>query len=781
MPRRRNRRDELDFEIHVDSSCTPPADADADMDDSFTSPSATPDFSEIGAGGFADEDDHSSMEPNWVTHEDTDDGGGDDADATEHTVLPSIEEDETLGETGSRRESGSSRRSSVRSNMRDQEEDLRQSTLRSTHQARVSNAASDDSYGSFSPINSLGAGSEGCRSTGGRSQPSGGEDSGSHRDEQDDDVFSDDSPRSSMGSMPEADQHKMDNHAADSRRSTTSRISDIQPYNPDEEFVPSVRAAPRPSYRSPSSFQNTQIHSPPPSVTDSPRSGRNTPRRSTMPKLGSPSTNLSPKKTTPRVKRHTPPLVLLHVTLLPLRWPWGDLLDSVRPSELSEAGKALREAWRQVQDRIGDTVCDRGILLPHPQNDFEILEERLLEAVELPLRRRARILECGHYLGAANEMTLEEEMDSEDDEEFEARMAAEKSKTHWCSTCQSDIRYDSLGEGRVFRTKVYASNGLMRAGAWDACWKQMERVDVEVEPIVDEAVLDELEHLATEQHIKAQEEEEQAIEAERSLYDIGSPHDAQHFSSPPPQPEYEETPLDEERMIREEERLREIYGQPPPPPPPEAEAEPSSAPQPETYMSPETPPSPSVEALERRESRRQAYKSASLPELVLEAAKVLLQDRRNIALAVLGVLVMMLAVRGGQEPVPLPLKQSGVQHEEYAVAREHPAEKAAEKQAGGDPCAPCSIALEAARASCAGGPVTVTVTETLSAPTVAATEHPQAEVEEASHSRDQDDVEAADYATDQVEVPDSAPTMDAELEMEPEVDMDIGDEMEREL
>merc|ERR1712000_482161 len=114
---------------------------------------------------------------------------------------------------------------------------------------------------------------------------------------------------------------------------------------------------------------------------------------------------------------------------------------------------------------MGDTTCERGILLPHPQNDFEILEERLLEALELPLRRRARILECGHYLGPSNDLTLLSDSESDDEDYYPSSPRRSQSlahkDTHWCSTCHSEIRYDSLGLGKVFRVKVYASNGLI--------------------------------------------------------------------------------------------------------------------------------------------------------------------------------------------------------------------------------------------------------------------------------------------------------------------------------
>ncbi|KAM3525761.1 hypothetical protein MY4038_007148 [Beauveria bassiana] len=372
---------------------------------------------------------------------------------------------------------------------------------------------------------------------------SAGESSSQH--EQDDDVFSNHSPRSSTGSNLEPD-HPKQSLTASRRLTGGSKISDMQPFDPDEEFIPTVREAPRPPFRSPSSVKAMQMNSPPPSVTGSARSNRRA-TRSSVSRIGSPavSAQFSPKKTPPRFKRNTPPLVLLHVTLLPLRWPWGDLMDNARPSELSDAGKNLREAWKQLQARVGDTLSDRGILLPHPQNDFEILEERLLEAMELPLQRRARILECGHYLGPANEMSMVDDGMTSDEEDFEERRP-ESGKRHWCSTCQSDIRYDSLGEGRVFRTKVYASNGLMKAGAWDACWKEMERVDVELEPILDPSTVDELERLAATQ-------EREAIEAEIAA--------STHIERAATEGAFDAPPSHEDERQLYEERMREIYGQ----------------------------------------------------------------------------------------------------------------------------------------------------------------------------------------------------------------------------
>lgn len=470
----------------------------------------------------------------------------------------------------------------------------------------------------------------------------GGENSSHHENE--DDIFSDNSPRSSIGSLSENEPRKISSvtHRSPqrSRSPRFSGVSDLSRLDDDrdEDFIPTIRGTPRPAFRSPSSVKALQMSSPPVSAHGTPRSSRRTPLP-TVSRLGSPSLSAqySPKKTPPRFKRSTPPLVLLHATLLPLRWPWGDVLDNTQTDDLSPNGKSLRDAWRQLQDRMGDTTCERGILLPHPQNDFEVLEERLLEALELPLRRRARILDCGHYLGPSNEMTIAEEDSEDEDSDVDnkpSRSSIER-KAHWCGTCRSEIKYDSLGQGKIFRVKVYASNGLMKAGAWEACWKEMERVDVELEPILEAGVQEELDLLASDQE-KAMEEQERIMEeqqrdmerdmeyreyeeyAEEELVDEQEPSVLYEQPSPP----------------KQEERRREMYGETQKPTPGPASTE-HTPHQPQPSHQTGTPPS-------------QAPKNDSLPALLLKALRVTVSDKKNIMIAVMSALVLVLALRGGQ-------------------------------------------------------------------------------------------------------------------------------------
>ncbi|KAK1988380.1 hypothetical protein LZ30DRAFT_699399 [Colletotrichum cereale] len=570
----------------------------------------------------------------------------------------------------------------------------------------------------------------------------------------DSDVFSDRSPRSSLGSF---DGHVVDHlkdaggHRSSKRSSHMSddvSVSDMSYYDKDD-FVPTIRGANRMPFRSPSDVRALQYSSPAPSVTGSysPRPAK----RSQMPtisRLGSPTvsgqyTTAKGRKTPTRFnpKKEPAPLVLLHVTLLPLRWQWAEVLEQTSSDMLTPEAKTLREAWHHLHDRVADTVCERGILLSHPQEDYEILEERLLEALDLPLRRRARVLECGHYIGPSNEMTLGEDGDSDEDDDY-AGDAAEGSrrrrrsgalvKTHWCETCRHDIRYEPLGPGKIFRIKVYASNGLMRTGAWAACWKEMERVDVEIEPVVESAVLDELERLVFAQSQQLQlvkldhpaavlesteprdrpedrrmsddddddfgrrmpssverrdtrspdrgiipaleepprDEEEASPHPEESgnllepsyvdsdaRVPVSSPpppaaddDDDIRSPSPAPVPRYDAS---EERRLRDEERMREIYGHPPPPEPQHHHYEPAPEPQPEPRQASFSArsPSPSVPQQQQPEPQQapqqapQAFQNAGLGELLLEAARVFMQDKKNLAIVVMSLLVLFMAVR----------------------------------------------------------------------------------------------------------------------------------------
>lgn len=307
------------------------------------------------------------------------------------------------------------------------------------------------------------------------------------------------------------------------------------------------------------------------------------------------------------------PLVLLHVTLLPIPTPYTrTVMERVLPPH-------VLENWKLLREKITPTVLERGILIPHPREDYDLLEERLLESLEL---RMPRILKCGHFHlneEEAAELDALAEEEQEEDEANDADICAD------CGRRVRDGRYGSGTGSRRWDIKLYAANGLMRAGAWGAAWREMERVDVEVCPFVTEEMKRDLEIA------KEQEEAEEAIRrAEQELRDL-------------PIPSEDTTKIGDERSANgiDEARMREIYGDhaqdyidglhssPSPPPPP-------------IYSSPTT-------------TKRRAQASAPahplpLSTLLRNYIVLLSRDPRNLAIALLSLLVLLLAMASRSTP-----------------------------------------------------------------------------------------------------------------------------------
>lgn len=491
-------------------------------------------------------------------------------------------------------------------------------------------------------------------------------DSSSHHDGDidDDDVFSRNSghsARSSLNSVhdlssadevhgkeltsPTVGEEAIHSSPTPVEGSTISRIPSSASYTPcDATSVTPSKVLARPPFRTPSSVRAIQMSSPTPSIFSSPRSSKR--HQPTVSRIGTPTSFTSPSKRTPtrfKVKKEYP-LVLLHVTVLPLTWNYSHTISS---PELPISLQLVKENWRLLQEKLGETVLERGILLSHPQDSYEILEERLLEALELPVRPRARILKCGHYMGPESPSS-----DEEGKAYFERGTKVEGDR-RWCDICGRDVRLEGVDmagrEGKKrFRIKIYASNGLMTTGAWAACWREMERIDVEIEPFVEGGLVAELEeftaiamisktveeheeqsdqfvdeevhedehtreiendagHTEHEEQIQAQQEEEMA----RTLMEEAELHRRAQDED------------DMRRKLQDEERMREIYGQ-------------------------ETPPrEESRPHLSRKPSSRPILEDDSLPDLLLKAFKVAMRDKKNVVICVLSIIVLLLALRPG--------------------------------------------------------------------------------------------------------------------------------------
>ncbi|KAG9998229.1 hypothetical protein KCU78_g16544, partial [Aureobasidium melanogenum] len=173
------------------------------------------------------------------------------------------------------------------------------------------------------------------------------------------------------------------------------------------------------------------------------------------------------------------PLVLLHATVLPPHLPWNrTVLNAILPPELKRQFGVLRAATSGL-------VAQRGILIAHPREEFELLEESVLEALDL---LPERIGYDGQYRPRTPSTITESETGDDEDTDVQP-----------CDTCQR------VHVGDAWSVRAYAANGLMRAGAWAACWSEMERVDCEVRPCISEHIsrrLDEMqmaEDIANEQ------------------------------------------------------------------------------------------------------------------------------------------------------------------------------------------------------------------------------------------------------------------------------------------
>lgn len=262
----------------------------------------------------------------------------------------------------------------------------------------------------------------------------------------------------------------------------------------------------RPRFRNPESVRAMQMASPLPMSTyesnrermksayglaTPSRTGRSeTPvSRHSGSRRGSIRSHHSPK---PPPTPQQAPLVLLHVTILPMQLPFShDVMARVMPDWLAENFRLLEE---KLQDII---LMRRGLLIPHPRDEYELLEERILESLEL---KTPRLLKCGHFVG-----------DTEHDEDDDSAIGADDGASRMsggtmtddqegmharrdsamCLDCHRELKRPGQGVGagtRRFDIRIYAANGLMRSEAWTAAWTEMERCDVEITPWIPDDV-----------------------------------------------------------------------------------------------------------------------------------------------------------------------------------------------------------------------------------------------------------------------------------------------------
>ncbi|KAJ9295103.1 hypothetical protein DTO271G3_6273 [Paecilomyces variotii] len=306
------------------------------------------------------------------------------------------------------------------------------------------------------------------------------------------DDLSDDAPhvqsaassRSSISSIPESVLIDRTDYAqtpttSDSKRTGNASATPDRDWSDKRDgsmkFLPKVRDR-QPAFRKPSSVRAMQMHTEDEDEDYlSPTRRRATgysPRQSGMtPVKRSPCPSPYGSAHKPKVKKEYP-LVLLHCNLLPpsLSLPAGIGNPS---SQILQEALPLRywKRWKLLEEKvIGSGVLrERGVLISHPQDAYDVLEERLLESLELMHPR----LRNGHFLSGGEDDTEKE------DSETDTKSDVESEEGEECPDCGGRV-VDHKDAGRKWEIKVYAANGLMRAGAWAAAWKEMEKVDVEV-------------------------------------------------------------------------------------------------------------------------------------------------------------------------------------------------------------------------------------------------------------------------------------------------------------
>ncbi len=313
------------------------------------------------------------------------------------------------------------------------------------------------------------------------------------------------------------------------------------------------------------------------------------------------ASRLSPTK---KLKKEYP-LVLLHVTLLPLALSYSpEVLESVLPGY-------MLENWKLLQEKATETVLERGILIPHPREDYDLLEERLMESLELKL---PRILKCGHFHLEPDEEAELADLDADafDDEDDDVDI---------CDDCGRRVRDGRFGSGtgsRRWDIKVYAANGLMRAGAWGAAWREMERVDVEILPWMEEDMKRELE--------------------------LRKENDERHLMERRPVQSEDKTRGGNSKGL-DDARMREIYGE-------EAQAYVDGL-----VREEEAPLSPPPRKRHRERRRQQ---DVPLWTLLRNYIYLAAQDPRNVALGVLSMLILFLSLGSFGRPTHAPLPSDSI-------------------------------------------------------------------------------------------------------------------------
>ena len=433
--------------------------------------------------------------------------------------------------------------------------------------------------------------------------------------------------------IPEVQQDPYAEDADDERRESTITSTSISSFPDSYHLTENESAAQcypaytppiiRTRFRRPESVQRMQMTSPPPFGYRSPRqsilshskSRTGTPRSArSVNTRGSPRTKRRVLDESEEAEEKQYPLVLLHVSMLPLNAPWSveSLHELLSPRVL--------ENLQLLRSKLSDTVLQRGILIPHPREEYELLEERLLEALDL---KDERITKCGHFYGRAARNSETSDTDHGRESDSGIGSSSESADGELCATCEHKIKQSksAVSSGnKKWIIKVYAANGLMRSSAWAAAWSDMERVDVEILPWISDDIRQKLDERKAQEEA---EEEHRHQKHESRIREIVEEHIRLAF---------------EERMV-----VTVMSQQQHPPPSQQGPLVPGS-------MRLEPPPSQSQSdqgLLADNKDLPQIYRPSQIPVSILlrNYLYLLARDRKNLFILTVSGLVLLLAIR----------------------------------------------------------------------------------------------------------------------------------------
>lgn len=361
------------------------------------------------------------------------------------------------------------------------------------------------------------------------------------------------------------------------------------------------------------------------------------------------------------------PLVLLHCTILPPTLPLPSHVDSVPDDALLKEvlPETYYRRWKMLDDRVGKStvIRERGVLMAHPREMYGLLEERLLESLELEkIESRVR---NGHYLPDDSDDSSDE-LESDEEKDGNCATHAGLDQPEGCPDCGKKIsrkkKSDTIAK-KKWEVRFFAANGLMRADAWAAAWKEMEKVDVEVGVWLPEDVKRRLEErcrevselalvrresralspypvqFSPEPSVLGERSEQESPGRTQGIVESIEAVDAHNFRPSPATPEPPTQSQDEIDGLVDPPRFVDET----PLPPPQNFHAPSPSPTPSWQV----PPSPVPT------SYHQAYPLVEQDLSTLFAAYIrrLTADTKNVVIFFMALLVLSLALAGGTQDV----------------------------------------------------------------------------------------------------------------------------------